>query len=244
MKKDSEQLFARPLSSDAVTTPSSWDVPARAPLQGRHIRLEPLDPALHAAKLFQAGHGSKEALEVWENLPFGPAPDEATFAAFLQVAVKSDWVTFSLRPEGGKPAGMASYLDIQPASGVVEIGGIWFAPELQRTRAGTEALFLLLSHAMDHLHYRRIQWRTDARNEKSRRTARRLGFRFEGIFYNHMIVKGRNRDTAWYSILDHEWPEVREIVESWLDDGNFDPAGAARRSLTAMMKERRADERP
>src|SRR6266481_2853814 len=122
--------------------------------------------------------------------------------------------------------------------GVIEIGGIWFSPTLQRTRAATEALFLLLSYAMDELRYRRMQWRCNALNDKSRNAARRLGFRFEGIFYNHMVVKDRNRDTAWYSILDGEWPEVRSIIQGWLDDENFDPDGRARRSLSAMMTQR------
>jgi len=133
---------------------------------------------------------------------------------------------------------MASYLDIHPLDGVIEIGGIWFGTELQRTRAATEALFLLLSYAMDDLGYRRMQWRCNSLNVKSRNAARRLGFRLEGIFYNHMLSKGRNRDTAWYSILDDEWPEAREIIKAWLSDDNFDPAGNARRSLSELMQKR------
>jgi hypothetical protein len=119
---------------------------------------------------------------------------------------------------------------------VIEIGGIWFSPNLQRTRAATEALFLLLSYAMDELRYRRMQWRCNSLNVKSRNAARRLGFRFEGVFYNHQISKGRNRDTAWYSILDDEWPDVRANIERWLHDDNFDPGGKARSSLTEMMQ--------
>ena len=133
---------------------------------------------------------------------------------------------------------MAGYLDIHPLDGVIEIGGIWCAPELQRTRAATEALFLLLSYAMDDLGYRRMQWRCNSLNVKSRNAARRLGVRVEGVFYNHMLSKGRNRDTAWYSILDDEWPEVRQIIAGWLDDGNFDASGNARRSLSELMQQR------
>ena len=129
---------------------------------------------------------------------------------------------------------MATYLDIQPASGVIEIGGIWFAPRFARSRGATEALFLLLAYAMDDLGYRRMQWRCNALNEKSRAAARRLGFRFEGIWFNHMIVKGRNRDTAWYSILDTEWPAIRAAIETWLIPENFDAAGLQRRSLSEM----------
>ena len=138
---------------------------------------------------------------------------------------------------------MAQYLDIQPSSGVIEIGYIWFAPEFQRTRGATEALYLLLSHAMDDLGYRRMQWRCNALNAKSRAAARRLGFRFEGIFFNHMIVKGRNRDTAWYSILDHEWPEVSARITAWLADDNFDADGHARTSLGEAMTRRAASAR-
>jgi RimJ/RimL family protein N-acetyltransferase len=132
---------------------------------------------------------------------------------------------------------MASYLDIHPLDGVIEIGSISFTPELQRTRAATEAL-LLLSYPMDDLGYRQMQWRCNSLNVKSRNAARRLGFRFEGIFYNHMLPKGRNRDTAWYSILDDEWPEVREVIKDWLSDYNFDAAGNARRSLSELMQNR------
>ena len=129
-------------------------------------------------------------------------------------------------------------MDIHPKDGVIEIGGIWFAPDLQRTRAATEALFLLLSHAMHDLRYRRMQWRCNSLNMKSRNAARRLGFRLEGIFYNHMIVKGQSRDTAWYSILNDEWPEISVIIENWLAYDNFDAAGSARTSLSEIMRRR------
>jgi RimJ/RimL family protein N-acetyltransferase len=134
----------------------------------------------------------------------------------------------------GEAVGKAAYLDIQPASGVIEIGGIWFAPGFARSKGSTEALFLMLSYAMDDLGYRRMQWRCNALNEKSRAAARRLGYRFEGIWFNHMIVKGRNRDTAWYSILDTEWPDVRTAIKTWLDPENFDATCLQRRSLSAM----------
>ena len=192
--------------------------PPRSPLLGRYVQCEPLNPTIHAAQLYQAGHGSDEALRIWEYLPFGPWPDEVVFLAWLRnQAAAFDHIWFALRPHQSKrAAGMASYLDIHPLDGVIEIGGIWFGTELQRTRAATEALFLLLSYAMDDLGYRRMQWRCNSLNVKSRNAARRLGFRFEGIFYNHMLSKGRNRDTAWYSILDDEWPEAREIIKAWL----------------------------
>jgi RimJ/RimL family protein N-acetyltransferase len=240
-----ERPFERPLSDRPVANAPSGLLPARSPLFGRHIRLEPLDPAIHAAELYSAGHGSDEALRSWDFLPVGPWPDPAALAAHLRnQAAQFDRISFVLRPEGtGTASGMASYMDIHPQDGVIEIGGIWFAPTLQRTRAATEALFLLLSHAMDDLRYRRLQWRCNAQNTKSRNAARRLGFRFEGVFYNHQIVKGRNRDTAWYSILDDEWPEVQALIRGWLADDNFDDAQRPRRSLGAMMGERRPSRR-
>jgi len=134
--------------------------------------------------------------------------------------------------------GQSSYLDINPLMGVIEIGHIWFGPQLMRTRAATEALYLMIRHAMDDLGYRRMHWRCNSLNEKSRQAARRLGLRFEGVFYNHMIFKGKNRDTAWYSILDDEWPEVRAIFETWLDDANFNDEGVAQTSLLEMMSQR------
>jgi RimJ/RimL family protein N-acetyltransferase len=235
-----EQPFPRRLSGRLIANPPNGLIPARTPLLGRHIDLEPLNPAIHASELYKAGHGSDETLRIWDYLPWGPWVDQAAFTASLRSwAATFDYVWFSLRPKNtGTADGMATYLDIHPLDGVIEIGGIWFSPELQRTRAATEALFMLLRYAMDDLGYRRMQWRCNSLNVKSRNAARRLGFRFEGVFYNHLIFKGTNRDTAWYSILDDEWPEVREIIKVWLDDSNFDPAGVARRSLSALMEQR------
>jgi len=233
-----EPPFPRPLSGHAISVAPPVLIPARAPIIGRHLRLDPLDPAQHAAQLYAASHGSAEALRIFDFLPYGPFPDEAGFAAWLRgqsATFERVWHVF--RPNAtGTADGMATFMDMHPLDGVIEIGGIWFAPHLQRTRAATEALFLMLAYAMDELGYRRMQWRCNSLNGKSRSAARRLGFRFEGIFYNHMIVKGRNRDTAWYSILDDEWPEVRRIISAWLDDDNFDPSGRARQSLSEMMQ--------
>lgn len=236
---EAEPPLPRKLSRDEVLSCVHWPRPAREPLEGRFIRLEPLDPELHAAPLFHASHGCAEARRIWDYLPIGPFPDEESFRAALHAGAKRDWVTFALRPQGSdEPCGMASYLDIDPAHGVIEIGGLWFAPSLQRTRAATEALFLMLSHALDDLSYRRMQWRANAFNERSRRAAQRLGFRFEGVFHQHMVVKGANRDTAWFSILDREWPEIRGVIEGWLADDNFDAQGCARSSLGERMRTR------
>jgi RimJ/RimL family protein N-acetyltransferase len=225
----------RHINDDPVTLPPAL-VPARSVLTGSAVRLEPIDPARHTAALYRAGHATESARRSWAFLPWGPFPsEEAMHAQLRDFAAKLDRIFYAISDRAtGEAVGKATYLDIQPTSGVIEIGGIWFAPGFARTRGATEALFLMLAYAMDDLGYRRMQWRTNALNEKSRAAARRLGFRFEGIWFNHMIVKGRNRDTAWYSILDTEWPAIRTAIKTWLDPANFDAAGLQRSSLSAL----------
>jgi RimJ/RimL family protein N-acetyltransferase len=237
-----ELPFVRVITGAKVEKLPSAMVPARSTIIGRHVQLEPLSADRHAAELYAASHGSEEALGIWTYLPFGPWPSlEAYTAALRQQSSAFDRVCYALRPtEGGPVVGQASYLDIHPQDGVIEIGSIWFGSTLRRTRAATEALYLLICYAMDDLGYRRMQWRCNAENSASRSAARRLGFRFEGVFYRHMIYKGKNRDTAWYSILDEEWPELRSIFEEWLRPGNFDTRGAAMVSLSALMEKRTA----
>lgn len=237
---DHELPFERPLSGAEVRRLPSAQVPARSALVGRFVTLEPLDATRHAADLFEASHGSAAALRIWDYLPVGPWGSEAEYTRVLrQQTARHEQVCYAIRPAaGGKACGQTSYLDIQPENGVIEIGSIWFGLTLRRTRGATEALYLMLRYAMDDLGYRRMQWRCNALNAGSRAAARRLGFRFEGIFYNHMIFKGKNRDTAWYSILENEWPEIRSLIEKWLSPSNFDQDGAARTSLTALMGQR------
>ncbi len=235
-----EQPYPRPLSGAAVENLPSARIPARAPLTGRAVELVPQDAARHAADLYAAGHESEQALKIWDYLAYGPWPSVDDYRVTMrQQSASFDTIFYAVRPLAqDRFEGQASYLDINPLMGVIEIGHIWFGPQLARTRAATEALYLMIRHAMDDLGYRRMHWRCNSLNEKSRQAARRLGFRFEGIFYNHMIFKGKNRDTAWYSILDDEWPEVREILESWLDESNFDHDGRARTSLYEQMQRR------
>ena len=216
----------RRINDDPIVPPPAL-VPARSVLTGSIVRLEPIDPARHTAALYRVGHTTEAARNSWAFLPWGPFPSEAIMHAQLRdFAASLDRVFYAICDRTtGDAVGVATYLDIQPVSGVIEIGGIWFAPGFARSTGATEALFLLLAYAMDDLGYRRMQWRCNALNEKSRAAARRLGFRFEGIWFNHMIVKGRNRDTAWYSILDTEWPAIRAAIETWLFPENFDAAG-------------------
>jgi RimJ/RimL family protein N-acetyltransferase len=206
--------------------------PDRVPLEGARVRLEPIDPSRHQIALFvAAGHP-----EIWRYLPNGPYEEEAPFAAMLEASAASEdplfYAIVDLRDE--RAGGMASYLRITPEHGVIEIGHIWFGLALQRTREATEAIYLLASHAFDDLGYRRLEWKCNALNEPSRRAADRFGFTYEGTFHKHQIVKGRNRDTAWYSILDDQWPAIRASFEAWLDDDNFDADGRQRRRLSEL----------
>jgi RimJ/RimL family protein N-acetyltransferase len=207
--------------------------PPRIPLEGTSVRLEPLDSATHGDDLYAASHADERARAVWTWLGAGPFADASAFSAWLREgAAAADPVFYAIRDgASGRASGMAAFMRIAAGDGVLEIGNIWLAPPLQRTRASTEALVLMLRHAFDDLGYRRVEWKCNALNEPSRRAALRLGFRFEGIFFRHMIVKGRNRDTAWYAMLAEEWPERRAAFANWLAAGNFDADGRQRRPL-------------
>jgi len=209
-------------------------------MKGRLVSLEPQNADDHAAELYEAGHSTDEGLRIWDYLTYGPWLDVDSYRSTLRAQSSSfDPIFYTIRSnETDKACGQASFLDINAQNGVIEIGHIWLGPTLQKTAGGTEALFLMLCAAMDDLGYRRMQWRCNSLNERSRNAARRLGFRFEGIFYNHLIFKGKNRDTAWYSILDDEWPEVRSIINAWLHPDNFDENGVARSSLLESMSVR------
>jgi RimJ/RimL family protein N-acetyltransferase len=203
--------------------------PQKRLIEGNYVRLEPVDVARHAEDLLALSAGSDE---IWTYLGYGPFADLATFRTWLSGCAQSSdplFVTI-VDKASGRASGMASFLRIVPADGVIEIGHIWFAPTLQRTSQATEAIFLLMREAFD-LGYRRLEWKCNALNAPSRRAALRFGFTFEGIFRQHMIVKGRNRDTAWFAMLDHEWPAIRAGFERWLAPENFDAAGRERSRL-------------
>lgn len=240
-----ETLYPRPLSAEVVQNPPPGLVPGRTPLAGKYVLLEPQNADKHAAELYKSGHSTEQGLRIWDYLTYGPWSDVKSYKAALRVQSSShDPVFYSIISlETGKACGQASFLDINAQNGVIEIGHIWFGPELQRTPGGTEVLYLMLCYAMDDLGYRRMQWRCNAQNKRSRQAARRLGFRFEGIFFNHLIFKGKNRDTAWYSILDDEWPEVKNTIGKWLNSSNFDKNGKAQSSLAELMKKRTNNDR-
>jgi RimJ/RimL family protein N-acetyltransferase len=211
--------------------------PGRQPLQGAYARLEPVDVAAHAQSLYALSHARPEDAALWTYLAYGPFPDQEAFERWLAERARSDDPLFFVvvERESGQAAGMASYLNIVPDMGCIEIGHIWFAPLLQKSRAATEAIFLMMRHVFDDLGYRRLEWKCNALNDASMRAARRFGFTYEGMFRQHMVVKGRNRDTAWFSLLDREWPAVRAAFERWLAPDNFDAAGRQRTSLSSLV---------
>jgi RimJ/RimL family protein N-acetyltransferase len=199
-------------------------------VSGQYAQICPLDmrhvPALFAA--FDADDGA-----MWDYMPCGPFLSEGDFAAWAETVVDSaDPLFHTIMDAEGTPLGFASFLRISPTDGVVEVGFIALAPALQRTRAATEAMYLMMRHAF-HSGYRRYEWKCNALNAPSMRAARRLGFTFEGIFRQATIVKGRNRDTAWFSILDQEWPAQRTRFKAWLAPSNFHPDGTQKRSLSS-----------
>ena len=204
-------------------------------MPGRLSRLEPLDAARHADAL-HAEYAADSAGRNWTYLPYGPFPSAADYAGFVRASQAGDDPSFYaiVLAESGRPVGVASYLRIDPANGSLEVGHLCYAPALQRSAAATEAMYLMMRRAFDELGYRRYEWKCDSLNQPSRRAAERLGFRYEGTFRQAMVVKGRSRDSAWYSILDGEWPPLREAFERWLDPANFDAAGRQRARLSEL----------
>lgn len=200
------------------------------------MRIVPLTSA-HYSDLF-AAVCSPEDDSLWTYRPIAKPTSLASLWMHLAAVVDTpDTLTFALVPEegerAGRASGIASFHRIDPQTGQVEVAGVLYARTLQRTRAATEAIHLLMRHAFEDLGYRRFEWKCDSLNEPSRRAALRLGFTYEGRFRNHMVTQGRNRDTDWFSMTDAEWPQVRATHRAWLDPSNFDDAGRQRSSLSA-----------
>ena len=222
-----------------------WTPPPRpsgAILQGRHVRLEPFAADRHAADLHRAYQGHDN---LWTYMPYGPF---ASFSAYHRwgkdVASGADPFFYTLiDPTTGQCGGVASYLRITPEAGSIEVGHICIAPELARGRAWTEAMYLMMAWAFD-AGYRRYEWKCDALNLPSRRAAQRLGFSYEGIFRQMSVVKGRNRDTAWFAVIDTEWSALNAAFEAWLDPANFDAAGQQRERLSDLTRRVRAASDP
>jgi RimJ/RimL family protein N-acetyltransferase len=209
--------------------------PERIELTGRYVRIVPLNAAEHAPALY-AGSSGPQRVDLWRYLFNGPYASEAEFTEWLAGREKSeDPIFFSiLDASSNEAAGYCSLMRIEPAHRVIEIGNILYLPSLQRTAGATEAMYLMARYVFEELGYRRYEWKCDVLNEPSRRAALRLGFIFEGIFRQHMIVKGKNRDTAWYSMLDTEWPAHKRALERWLAPANFSAIGWQKSSLSSL----------
>lgn len=214
------------------------DPPARRVLAGNSVSLEPLDADRHASALYRASHGEGSDPVLWLYMSDGPWESESAYTEAVRAnAASTDPLFYAVVPSGGEPAGQVSFLRIEPNHGVIEIGHIWFGAAMQRSRAATEAIYLLARHAFDNLGYRRLEWKCYAPNARSRRAAERFGFTFEGIFRNAVVFRDRNRDTAWYAIIDSEWPAIRAAFETWLADDNFDADDRQRRALEDIRNE-------
>jgi RimJ/RimL family protein N-acetyltransferase len=210
--------------------------PPHTAIEGRTCRVVPLDPIAHGGDLFEAEAEDPEATG-WTYLPSErPAGRDAYFAWLGKMTAGDDRMFHAIVDRAtGRACGMASYLRIDPANGTIEVGHIRYAPRLQRTAVATEAMFLMMRRVFDELGYRRYEWKCDSLNAASRAAALRLGFRFEGIFRQAVVYKARNRDTAWFSVIDAEWPALRPAFAAWLDAANFDAQGRQRRPLSAFM---------
>lgn len=209
--------------------------PERTTLHGRLVTLLPLDPRAHGDSLYEETRG-ESGERLWQYLFEGPFPERAAFDIHLQrIAASEDPLFFAIVDSAsGKAVGYASYMRIEPVHRVIEVGSILYTPRLQQTAMATEAMYLMARHVFEDLGYRRYEWKCNALNAPSRRAALRFGFSFEGIFRQHMIVKGRNRDTAWFSMLDSEWPLRKANFERWLDPSNFGKDGRQKVALSRI----------
>jgi len=214
---------------------SARPLPPHTPLPGRYCTLEPLDPARHADALFEAFRHAQDGRH-WTYLMEGPFTEAAAHRAYLErIAARRDPLQYAvIDARTDRAVGTLALMRITPEHGVVEVGAVTFSPLLQRTPASTEAQFLLMKHVFDDLGYRRYEWKCDSLNAPSRQAALRMGFQFEGIFRQAIVYKGRSRDTAWFSIIDTEWPQLRAAFEQWLAPENFDAQGRQRTSLSAL----------
>ena len=222
--------LGQPVGPEVAFTPPP--APPWEPLVGRFVTMAPLDPSAHVADLWDAYAEDVEG-RGWTWMGYGPFPAREAFARWLDGLPAADPLWFTAVVDG-RAVGLATWLNIHPAAGRIEVGHIHFAPPLQRTRAATEAMHLMRNRVFE-LGYRRYEWKCDALNQRSRRAAQRLGFSFEGVFRQHLVVKGRNRDTAWFACVDGEASALHEAFSTWLADENF-VAGRQVRSLGSLTE--------
>lgn len=208
--------------------------PAARPMAGRFCRLEPLDPARHADDLYRANRADEQGL-MWTYLPYGPFDNLTSYRTWLEgVVSREDPMYFAIIDGQGRAVGVASFLRIDPSAGTIEVGHLAFSPAAQATTVATEAMALMMRTVFVELGYRRYEWKCDSLNAASRRAAQRFGFVYEGTFRQAKVVKGRNRDTAWFSITDSEWPRLAAAYERWLAPDNFDAEGRQRTALSKL----------
>jgi RimJ/RimL family protein N-acetyltransferase len=210
-------------------------LPPRSAMEGRFCRVEPLDCERHAPDLFAANSAAADGRS-WTYLPHGPYAAFAPYSAALAAALSRERALAHaiVERDSGRAVGVASYLAIDPQNGTIEVGAIHYSPRLQQRPAATEAMYLMMRRVFDELGYRRYEWKCDSLNAASRAAAQRLGFRYEGLFRQAVVYKGRSRDTAWHSVIDSEWPALRGAFEGWLDPSNFDAEGCQRASLASF----------
>lgn len=216
--------FGQPIGA-AVPDWKGSDLPPRTPMVGRFCRLEPLDAAIHCDDLYEAFSDDSKG-QLWTYMTVGPFESLEQFRRWIEtVSAASDPLFFAIVDAlSGKAAGLSAFMRVKPEVGVIEVGSISYSPRLQKTPQATEAMFLMMSQAFDGLGYRRYEWKCDSLNAASRSAAQRLGFSFEGIFTQALVYKGRNRDTAWYALLDRDWPVLKDAYLAWLDPNNFNDA--------------------
>ena len=205
---------------EPVAAKPGTDTPRKMDRAGKFITLSPTNPDSDRGMLYECSHGSEQREELWTYMGYGPFADADAMRQWLiQCSESEDPFFLTVREcNSGSPVGMVGFLNIVPEARRLEIGHIWYAPDAQRTKTNTEAVYLLLCEAFDRLEYRRVEWKCDSLNARSRAAAARLAFQYEGVFRQHLIVKGRNRDTAWFSMLDGEWSAVKKNMELWLYD--------------------------
>ena len=227
----------RPIGS-AQVAPRRWEGFEGVRLSGPRTSLEPVVADRDTPDIFRAATEGEEPERIFDYLGYGPFSNEAEVHAWLVARQASKDPVFLVNRdrETGRLGGMGSFMEIRPAVGVAEIGHIWFGRAWQRSVQATEVLSLKMRHVLETLGYRRLEWKCNALNAASRAAALRLGFRYEGIFLNHVIVKGRSRDTAWFSLTQEEWPAVREAHARWLAPDNFDPEGGQKCSLSDLTR--------
>ncbi len=220
------------------------NVPDLRPIHGRWVRMEHVSAAKHAGDLYASFYGKDPDGDIWTYMPYGPFETQDVFTDWVKQreATRDPWFYAITRRDTNKAVGMGAFMRNDATNGVIEIGNIWMSPELQQTREATEAIYLMMRYCFDDLGVRRLEWKCDSLNAPSRKAADRFGFTYEGTFRQHYIIKGRNRDTAWFAMLDTEWPSAHAAFEAWLKDDNFDDKGIQKAKL--QVKSRTANQRP